>query len=136
MRKLKAMPPKLVSDDGRHIVIRPLAYCKESDIARHAEARAFPIIPCDLCGSQENFEAQAGERNVAYLEKQHSGRVETIFSGLMNVKPSHSWTRRFRLCRTGTTPCRCDSQFDGDLAFDTEDFPDTSVIPLAPRKSS
>jgi tRNA 2-thiocytidine biosynthesis protein TtcA len=85
---LKAMPPKLLSDDRRHIVIRPLAYCKESDIAAYARVRDFPIIPCNLCGSQENLQRQAMKSMLREWEKRHPGRVETIFRALQNVAPS------------------------------------------------
>ncbi|AAU91060.1 tRNA 2-thiocytidine(32) synthetase TtcA [Methylococcus capsulatus] len=85
---LKAMPPKLLSDDRRHIVIRPLAYCKEEDIARYARIRAFPIIPCNLCGSQENLQRQAMKAMLKDWEKRHPGRVETVFTALQNVAPS------------------------------------------------
>lgn len=85
---LKAMPPKLLSDNGKHIVIRPLAYCKEKDIAAFAEAKAFPIIPCNLCGSQDHLQRVA----IKSMLKEWSripGRVENIFRSLKNVKPSH-----------------------------------------------
>ncbi|GAB4346248.1 MAG: tRNA 2-thiocytidine(32) synthetase TtcA [Gammaproteobacteria bacterium] len=87
--RLKAMPPKLKSEDDGHIVIRPLAYCREADIARYAELRAFPIIPCNLCGSQDNLQRQAVKAMLAEWEKRHPGRVENIFSALQNVVPSH-----------------------------------------------
>jgi tRNA 2-thiocytidine biosynthesis protein TtcA len=86
--KLKAMPPKLLSDDGEHVVIRPLAYCRESDIARYARAREFPIIPCNLCGSQENLQRVAIKKMLADWEKQYPGRSETIFRAIGNVAPS------------------------------------------------
>ncbi|HEX7817237.1 tRNA 2-thiocytidine(32) synthetase TtcA [Dyella sp.] len=85
---LKAMPPKLRSDDGRHVVIRPLAYCRESDIAEYARARQFPIIPCNLCGSQENLQRKAVSRMLDDWERMHPGRSETIFRALGNVAPS------------------------------------------------
>jgi tRNA 2-thiocytidine biosynthesis protein TtcA len=85
---LKAMPPKLLSDDKRHVVIRPLAYCKEKDIEAYARIRAFPIIPCNLCGSQENLQRQAMKEMLKAWEKQHPGRLETIFTALRNVAPS------------------------------------------------
>ncbi|MEX1828051.1 tRNA 2-thiocytidine(32) synthetase TtcA [Luteibacter sp. CQ10] len=85
---LKAMPPKLQSDDGRHVVIRPLAYCHEDDIAAYAQARNFPIIPCNLCGSQENLQRKVVKRMLADWEKNHPGRGETIFRALGNVAPS------------------------------------------------
>lgn len=87
--KLKAMPPKLLSDDGRHVVIRPLAYCKERDLAAYAEARRFPIIPCNLCGSQPNLQRQVIKAMLRQWEKQFPGRVESIFAALQNVAPSH-----------------------------------------------
>lgn len=85
---LKAMPPKLLSDDRRHIVIRPLAYCKAEDIAEYARIRAFPIIPCNLCGSQENLQRQAMKAMLKEWEKRHPGRIETLFTALQNVAPS------------------------------------------------
>ena len=85
---LKAMPPKLCSDDGRHVLIRPLAYCREHDIARHAEQHAFPIIPCHLCGSQENLQRKILRRMLDDWEKQFPGRAETIFRALGKVAPS------------------------------------------------
>ncbi|MDX1606020.1 MAG: tRNA 2-thiocytidine(32) synthetase TtcA [Candidatus Competibacterales bacterium] len=87
--KLKAMPPKLLSEDKQHVVIRPLAYCREKDIAAYAEARDFPIIPCNLCGSQDGLQRQAIKQMLRAWEKQHPGRLETIFSGLQSVVPSH-----------------------------------------------
>jgi tRNA 2-thiocytidine biosynthesis protein TtcA len=87
--KLKAMPAKLKSDDGRHVVIRPLAYCKESDIADYAQAMAFPIIPCNLCGTQENLQRQEIKMMLRGWEKQYPGRTETIFRALGNVAPTH-----------------------------------------------
>ncbi len=87
--KLKAMPPKLLSDDGRNVVIRPLAYCREHDLAAYAEVRQFPIIPCNLCGSQPNLQRQAIKALLRQWEKQFPGRVENIFAALQNVAPSH-----------------------------------------------
>ncbi|MDD1649215.1 MAG: tRNA 2-thiocytidine(32) synthetase TtcA [Methylococcaceae bacterium] len=85
---LKAMPPKLLSDSREHVVIRPLAYCKEKDIDAYARIRAFPLIPCNLCGSQENLQRQAMKEMLRDWEKRHPGRVETIFKALQNVAPS------------------------------------------------
>jgi len=85
---LKAMPPKLLSDDGRHVVIRPLAYCKEKDLAAYAAAKAFPIIPCNLCGSQENLQRVQVKAMLADWEKRYPGRTETIFRSIANVAPS------------------------------------------------
>ncbi len=87
--KLKAMPPKLVSDDGAHIVIRPLAYVEEKDLADYAEVRQFPIIPCDLCGSQETLQRKQIKQLLHEWEKKYPGRTETIFRSLQNAKPSH-----------------------------------------------
>ena len=87
--RLKAMAPKLLSDDGRHVVIRPLAYVPERDIARYARGRAFPIIPCKLCGSQDNLQRTAVKRMLAQWEREFPGRTESIFSALRNVEPAH-----------------------------------------------
>jgi tRNA 2-thiocytidine biosynthesis protein TtcA len=87
--KLKAMPPKLLSEDGRHVVIRPLAYVPEREIERYARARQFPIIPCRLCGSQENLQRVAVKKMLADWEREYPGRTETIFSALRNVAGSH-----------------------------------------------
>ena len=86
--KLKAMPPKLLSDDKRNIVIRPLAYCKEEEISRYAELAGFPIISCNLCGSQDNLQRQAIKNMLHCWQKEHPGRVETIFRAICNVSPS------------------------------------------------
>jgi tRNA 2-thiocytidine biosynthesis protein TtcA len=86
--KLKAMPPKLLSDDGRHIVIRPLAYCKEKDIAQYAKLRAFPIIPCNLCGSQENMQRKEIKKMLNDWEREHPGRLDVMFKSILNVAPS------------------------------------------------
>jgi tRNA 2-thiocytidine biosynthesis protein TtcA len=87
--QLKAMPPKLRSDDGRHVVIRPLAYCEERDLAAYAEARQFPIIPCTLCGSQESLKRNEMKQLLRQWEKQHPGRVETMLNSLRHVRTSH-----------------------------------------------
>jgi tRNA 2-thiocytidine biosynthesis protein TtcA len=87
--RLKAMPPKLVSDDGRHVVIRPLAYCAESDIARYARGREFPIIPCKLCGSQDNMKRREVKQMLAEWERQDPGRTDRLFRSLQNVTASH-----------------------------------------------
>ena len=87
--KLKAMPPKLVSDDGKHVVIRPLAYVEECDLEAYAQARRFPIIPCDLCGSQEQLQRKQVKAMLRDWEKKHPGRTDTIFGALTNVAPSH-----------------------------------------------
>jgi len=87
--RLKAMPPKLKSDDGNHVVIRPLAYCAERDIARYARGRAFPLIPCNLCGSQDNMKRRDIKKMLAAWEQEDPGRTERLFRSLQNVTPSH-----------------------------------------------
>ncbi|GAB1541436.1 tRNA 2-thiocytidine(32) synthetase TtcA [Scytonema sp. NUACC21] len=87
--KLKAMPPKLLSDDRKHVVIRPLAYCSESDIEQYANLRKFPIIPCSLCGSQENLQRAQIKQMLQAWEKTYPGRTESLFRSLQNVCPSH-----------------------------------------------
>lgn len=87
--KLKAMSPKLISDNGRHIVIRPLVYCKEKDLVAYAEAEDFPIIPCNLCGSQKNLQRQVVKDMMRQWDKKFPGRLETMFTALRNVQPSH-----------------------------------------------
>jgi tRNA 2-thiocytidine biosynthesis protein TtcA len=116
--KLKTMPPKLVSDDGRHVVIRPLAYVRERDLARYAEASAFPLIPCTLCGSQENLQRKQITALLREWEKRFPGRVESIFNAMGNVVPTHLLDRRLQdfagVQATGFPVA------DGDLAFDPD----------------
>ena len=114
--KLKAMPPKLASDDGKHVVIRPLAYVKEKDLARYAEVRAFPIIPCDLCGSQETLQRKQVKQMLREWEKRHPGRMESMFRALCDVVPSHLMDRR--LFDFGTLSARGKVDGEGDIAFD------------------
>lgn len=103
--RIKAMPPKLLSDDGAHVVIRPLAYCSEQDIARYAELRQFPLIPCNLCGSQENLQRQAIKAMLAQWQRQHPGRIENIFRALANVSPSQLADRElFDFINLGSAP--------------------------------
>ena len=87
--KLKSMPPVLHSDDGRNTVIRPLAYCREKDLTRYAQMKEFPIIPCNLCGSQENLQRQVIKDMFQTWDEQHPGRLETMFRALCNVEPAH-----------------------------------------------
>ncbi len=87
--KLKAMPPKLLSDDGANVVIRPLAYCKESDISEYAKIKEFPIIPCNLCGSQDNLQRQVIKEMLQSWNREHPGRLNVIFKSITNVAPSH-----------------------------------------------
>lgn len=118
--KLKAMPPKLVSDNGKHIVIRPLAYCKEKDLAAYAAIANFPIIPCNLCGSQPNLQRQAIKEMLQQWDKKFPGRLETMFRALQNVQPSHlADTSRYDFFNLKAQ----DQPFiDGDTAFDEETF--------------
>ncbi|MCL6264075.1 tRNA 2-thiocytidine(32) synthetase TtcA [Craterilacuibacter sp. RT1T] len=119
--KLKSMPPKLVSDNGKHMVIRPLAYCREKDLERYAELRAFPIIPCNLCGSQPNLQRQVVKEMVNDWDKRFPGRVETMFTAMQNVVPSHLADAKlfdFAGLKVG------DALVEGDTAFDKEEFTD------------
>ena len=122
---LKGMPPKLVSDDGKHVVIRPLAYVKEDDLARYAEVKAFPIIPCNLCGSQENLKRKEVKRMLADWDKRFPGRVENTFNALARVVPSHLMDPLlfdFAGLRAGGSP-----RPDGDIAFDDAPCGDATV---------
>jgi tRNA 2-thiocytidine biosynthesis protein TtcA len=92
--KLKAMPAKLRSDDGKHVVIRPLAYVSEDDLIAYAALKAFPIIPCNLCGAQENLQRQVLRQMLAEWEKRHPGRIESIVRALTDVSPSHLLDRK------------------------------------------
>ena len=116
--RLKGMPPKLVSDDGRHVVIRPLAYVREADLARYAQVKGFPIIPCNLCGSQDNLKRKEVKRMLLEWERRHPGRVENTFNALARVVPSHLMDAGlfdFRgLKATGVADA------EGDIAFDEE----------------
>jgi tRNA 2-thiocytidine biosynthesis protein TtcA len=117
---LKSMPPKLLSDDGKHIVIRPLAYCREKDLAAYAKIKAFPIIPCNLCGSQPNLQRQMIKEMLQTWDRQFPGRLETMFRALQNVKPSHladPTLYDFNTLQRQDTPFP-----DGDKAFDEEIF--------------
>ena len=116
--KLKAMAPKLLSDNGQHIVIRPLAYCKEKDLADYAEHKGFPIIPCDLCGSQPNLQRQAVKEQLQQWEKKFPGRLDNMFRALQNVAPSHLADAKL-FDFQGLTP-RDTPIDDGDLVFDAE----------------
>jgi tRNA 2-thiocytidine biosynthesis protein TtcA len=122
--RLKAMPPKLRSDDGRHVVIRPLAYVPEREIARYARARRFPIIPCTLCGSQPNAQRRVVARMLADWEREHPGRTEAIFSALCNVEAAHLADPRlfdFASLRQLAPP---DADVEGDARFERETLGD------------
>jgi tRNA 2-thiocytidine biosynthesis protein TtcA len=118
--RLKAMPAKLVSDDGQHIVIRPLAYCKEKDLEAYAQMRAFPIIPCNLCGSQDNLQRQVVKEMMREWDRKFPGRLETMFASLQRISPSHLLDpKQFDFNNLKT---QADAYVDGDIAFDEEDF--------------
>ncbi len=124
--KLKGMPPKLVSDDGGHVVIRPLAYVAEKDIIRWAEHRKFPIIPCNLCGSQENLQRKQVGNMLREWDKKFPGRIETMFTALQNVVPSHLMDHsKFDFKNVRATGV---ADENGDKAFDEEEFP-TAALP-------
>lgn len=116
--KLKTMPPKLVSDDGRHVVIRPLVHVRERDLARYAQLNEFPIIPCNLCGSQEHLQRKQVAAMLREWEKKHPGRIDSIFGALGNVVPSHLMDRKlfdFAAVKANGLPAA-----DGDIAFDVD----------------
>ncbi|RCU52688.1 tRNA 2-thiocytidine(32) synthetase TtcA [Corallincola luteus] len=118
--KMKSMPPKLVSDNGEHVVIRPLAYCREKDIIPFAEHKGFPIIPCNLCGSQENLQRQSVKAMLSDWDKRFPGRIETMFRAMQNVVPSHLADHQlydFASIEATGAPVE-----DGDTAFDNETF--------------
>jgi len=125
--KLKGMPPKLVSDDGRHMVIRPLAFVAERDLVRWAEHRQFPIIPCTLCGSQENLQRKQAGAMLREWEKKHPGRLETMANALRNVVPSHLGDGT--LFNFGDLKVTGVADPDGDKAFDADDFGEPPALP-------
>lgn len=125
--KLKSMPPKLVSDDGRHVVIRPLAFVPEKDTARWAAQRNFPIIPCNLCGSQENLQRKQVGEMLREWEKKYPGRVENMFNALQNVVPSHLLDGQ--LYDFQNAKATGIASEDGDKAFDHEEFPAPPGLP-------
>ena len=118
--KLKSMPPKLVSDDGKHIVIRPLAYVEEADLEAYAEYKRFPIIPCDLCGSQDNLQRQQVKQLLREWDRKFPGRIESIFRSIQNVAPSHLLDRE--LFDFADVKANGIADADGDKAFDVEEF--------------
>lgn len=123
--KMKAMPPKLVSDNGQHVVIRPLAYCREKDIIRYADWKQFPIIPCNLCGSQENLQRQAMKEMLSDWDKRFPGRIETMFNALQNVTPSHLLDHQLFDFKSIN---RHSGIIDGgDIGFDKPEIPLTPV---------
>ncbi|MBL8448729.1 MAG: tRNA 2-thiocytidine(32) synthetase TtcA [Dechloromonas sp.] len=125
--KLKAMPPKLVTDDGAHVVIRPLAYCSEADIAKFARGMDFPIIPCNLCGSQDNLQRQKVREMMQDWDRRYPGRTESVFTAMQNVVPSHlADTDLFDFVGLAVG----DAVAEGDIVFDREEQPMSGTIPL------
>ncbi|MBS0544161.1 MAG: tRNA 2-thiocytidine(32) synthetase TtcA [Proteobacteria bacterium] len=118
--KIKAMPPKLVSDDGENVVIRPLAYCAENDIARFARAMDYPIIPCNLCGSQENAQRKQIKAMLQGWARDYPGRIESLATSLKNVVPSHLADGKLFDFAGLTQQTRVE---EGDTAFDPPEFP-------------
>ena len=122
--KLKSMPAKLMSENGEHMVIRPLAYCKEADISQYAFVQGYPIIPCNLCGSQENLQRKHTKNMLAKWNEEHPGRIESIFTAMQNVVPSHLADAElfdFENLKTGEV-------IDGgDIALDKPDIPKVPV---------
>ncbi len=124
--KLKAMPPKLCSDNGEHVIIRPLAYCKEKDLEAYAKLQEFPIIPCNLCGSQPNLQRQVIKEMLGIWDKQYPGRIESLFRSIQNVIPSH--LADSSLFNFQGLDQRTDLPDGGDWAFDHE--PLQKTIPI------
>ena len=126
--KLKAMPPKLVTDDRAHVVIRPLAYCSEKDIARFARGMEYPIIPCNLCGSQGNLQRQKIREMMEDWDRRYPGRTESVFTAMQNILPSHlADNAQFDFRRlTLATPVE-----EGDIAFDPPEMPASGGMPIA-----
>jgi tRNA 2-thiocytidine biosynthesis protein TtcA len=124
--RMKGMPPKLISDDGKNVVIRPLAYVREPDLVRWAEHRAFPIIPCNLCGSQENLQRVQVKAMLNDWDRRFPGRIENMFSAMGNIVPSHMLDRK--LFPFETMRATGQAEPGGDIAFDD----DEACAPLAP----
>ncbi|EOX1770624.1 tRNA 2-thiocytidine(32) synthetase TtcA [Vibrio cholerae] len=118
--KMKGMPPKLVSDNGEHVVIRPLAYCREKDIIKYSDMRGYPIIPCNLCGSQPNLQRQAVKQMLNDWDKRFPGRIETMFRSMQNVVPSH--LADFSLFDFKSIDKNSGVINGGDIGFDKEEI--------------
>ena len=127
--KLKGMPPKLASDDGKNVVIRPLAYVNEKDLIRWAEVRQFPIIPCTLCGSQDGLQRQVVGNMLREWEAKFPGRLENMFTALQNVVPSHLMDPRLHDFKSIQATGQADP--DGDKAFDPESFAPQAAAKIA-----
>jgi tRNA 2-thiocytidine biosynthesis protein TtcA len=131
--KLKTMPPKLVSDDGRHVVIRPLAYVRERDLARYADLMRFPIIPCNLCGSQEHLQRRQVTAMLRDWEKRFPGRIESVCNALETVVPSHLMDRS--LFDFATVRATGRAEPDGDIGFDVDTALERATEAMAPAAS-
>jgi tRNA 2-thiocytidine biosynthesis protein TtcA len=129
--RLKGMPPKLVSDDGKHIVIRPLAYVAETDLERWAVQRQFPIIPCTLCGSQDNLQRVQTKALIREWERKYPGRIDNLFNAMGRITPSHLMDRKlYPFCSLETTGV---ADPEGDRAFDeAQDGVGTAVVKIGP----
>jgi tRNA 2-thiocytidine biosynthesis protein TtcA len=126
--KMKAMPAKLVSDNGDHVVIRPLAFCKEEDLIQYASLKNFPIIPCNLCGSQPNMQRQNIKHMLQEWHKHHPGRIESMFTAMKNIVPSHMCDNNlFNFKEINSSSGVING---GDIAFDSE------TLPIQPNESS
>ncbi len=123
--KMKSMPPKLISDNGEHIVIRPLAYCKEKDIEKYSITKEFPIIPCNLCGSQDGLQRQVVKEMLQDWDKRFPGRIETMFQAMQNIVPSHMIDKNLFDFKQVTRENA--ALFASDTAFDKESVPTTPV---------
>jgi tRNA 2-thiocytidine biosynthesis protein TtcA len=128
------MPPKLITDDGAHVVIRPLAYCAEADIARFARGMEYPIIPCNLCGSQENMQRQKIREMMQDWDRRYPGRTEAVFTALQNVVPSHLADNRlfdFHGLKLGDVVEEGDTAFDGPQFGEELSLPDPFPVPVS-----
>ena len=125
--RIKGMPPKLVSDDGKHVVIRPLAYVPEKDTERWAKAQNFPIIPCNLCGSQDGLQRVAVGEMLREWEKKHPGRIENMFRAMQNVVTTHMLDPKLHDFKNAKATGIANP--DGDMAFDHEEFPSAATLP-------
>ena len=124
--KLKGMPAKLVSDDGNNVIIRPLAFCHENDLIKYAELKSFPIIPCNLCGSQPNLQRQVIKEMLKKKKKKYPGRIETMFRAMHNIVPSHLMdNKQFDFKTIKATGL---ANQNGDIAFDQEVFNHPNII--------
>jgi tRNA 2-thiocytidine biosynthesis protein TtcA len=120
--KIKSMPPKLVSDDNNHVVIRPLAYCREQDIAQYSQYKEFPIIPCNLCGSQENLQRQNIKSMLNSWETEFPGRIESMTTAMKNIVPSHLGDHQLFDFKTINSKQGIARGLEGDIAFDAPDI--------------